>query len=213
MKTPEEMMLLNKLNEDMRSIARNWHLRRNENGEGRENGVQHVLVQEYGNYYNHIIWTNARHIGYNVSSPLLATQETFDNEGPKFLYDRLNDGGQWSPSIPMVCADQTSLGPDRAKCNRNYLFSDGMHTCPETLASRYAASLACLLGCVYNNNHNKQQRAIITKESENDTSVENHDEEGMRECERECNEQFMSVMPVNKSWIETNTTLAAFATL
>ena len=45
----------------------------------------------------------------------------------------------------VVCSDE----PKGGKCNRNYLFLDGMHICPETLASRFAAGVACLLGCVY----------------------------------------------------------------
>lgn len=118
-KTVEEMQKAEVINEDIREIAKSWHLR------NETTGVKHVLVQEYGNYYNHIIWTNARHLGYNVSSPLSASQFLFDMEGPHFLYDRLNDGGPWSPSIPMVCSDMQSLETERRKCNRNYLFSDG----------------------------------------------------------------------------------------
>ena len=76
----------------------------------------------------------------------------------------------------------------------------GMHICPETLAARYGVAVACVLGCVYNresgDGYQHQQRP---------------DENKLRACERECNEQFMSVMPVDESWVDSNTELASFA--
>lgn len=59
---------------------------------------------------------------------------------------------------------------------------------------RYGAALACLLGCVYNNGDagNQHQSSHLA-------------------CERECNEQFMSAMPVDELLIDTNTELAAFS--
>ena len=189
--TVEEMNDVNHINADIRDIARGWHLRNSA-------GVKRVLVQEYGTYLNHIIWSNARHIGYNVSAPLMMTKEMFDVEGPTFLYDRLQIGNQWKPSFAQICSDKNPVGTDIAKCNRNYLISDGMHICPETLATRYGVAVACLLGCVYNRKSgvdNQQQ----------------HDDIKLRACERECNEQFMSVMPVDESWIDSNTELASFA--
>jgi len=205
-KTPQVLKQVNDINDEMRDIARRWHRRGEdgENGEGNEHskhsgdsGVQRVLVLEYGTYYNHIVWSNGLHLGYNVTPPLRATRTTFDDEAPGFVFDRLKDAGEWAPSIPMVCSDKALLGADRKKCNRNYLFSDGMHTCPESLASRYAAGLACLIGCVYNGR------------SGNDDDPER--ESKLRACERECNEQFLSVVPVEESWVDTNTTLASFS--
>lgn len=124
-----DMKKVNEINADMRSIANEWHLREN-------TGVKNVLVMEYGMYYNHVIWANGRHIGYNISSPLAATDYTFDREGPMFLYDRLQNGKEWKPSIPMICSDVRSLDSKRQTCDRNFLFSDGMHICPETMATR-----------------------------------------------------------------------------
>jgi len=188
----EDMNVVNRINADIRDIAQGWHLRNS-------TGVKHVLVQEYGAYLNHIIWSNAKHIGYNVSAPLTMTEEMFDLEGPTFLYDRLETGKQWKPSIAQVCSERNWLGTEKAKCHRNYLISDGMHICPETLAARYGVAVACLLGCVYN------------RESGVDNQQQ-HDEINLRACERECNEQFMSVLPVDDSWIDSNTELASFAT-
>merc|ERR1712194_77547 len=138
--------------------------------------------------------------------PLRATQDLFDAEGPEFLLDehRLQEPGDWPPSIAMVCSDTESLGSQRSSCNRNYLFKDGMHVCPETLASRYGAGVACLVGCAYN-----VREKIGNRRANN---VEHHNEQldlKIRACEKECNEQFMSVMPVDDSWVDTNTTLHA----
>eukprot|EP00984_Skeletonema_dohrnii_P007123 scaffold2568_cov107-Skeletonema_dohrnii-CCMP3373.AAC.4 len=190
--TVEDMNVVNRINADIRHIAQGWHLRNS-------TGVKHVLVQEYGAYLNHIIWSNAKHIGFNVSAPLTMTEEMFDLEGPTFLYDRLETGKPWKPSIAQVCSEQNWLRTEKAKCHRNYLIIDGMHICPETLAARYGVSVACLLGCVYN-----RESGVANQQQ--------HDEINLRACERECNEQFMSVMPVDDSWIDSNTELASFAT-
>ena len=43
--------------------------------------------------------------------------------------------------------------------------------------------MACLLGCVYN------------------TGDEPPGQKGLRQCEKACNDQFMSIKPVDKRWI------------
>ncbi len=91
----------------------------------------------------------------------------------------------------MVCGNR----PNSGKCNRNFLFKDGIHICPETLASRFADGVSCVLGCVYNT-HGTNSAKLFGR---------------IRICERKCNEQFLSVMPVEESWIDTNTILASFS--
>ena len=194
-RTPEIMRQVNNINEDIRKIAQEWHKE--------PRGPRHVLVQEYGTYYNHILWSNARHLGYSVTPPLQATQQVFNDEGPFFLLDRLKSGTAWPPSMAMVCSDTTLLGKNRSKCNRNYLFSDGMHICPERLASRWAAGIACLIGCAHNRKNAEQYADDIVADTSNN-------QRGIRACERECNEQFLSVIPIDESWIDTDTTLASF---
>jgi hypothetical protein len=119
-KTEEDWKAINRVNDMLRNIAKS-----SKTQDSTTTMPKHVLVQEYGQYVSHIIWSNARHLGYSVSDPVDATHEMFMTEGPTFLFDRLNDGKEWSPSIPMVCSDTESLGQKRDKCNRNYLFSDG----------------------------------------------------------------------------------------
>ena len=194
--TVEEMKKVRNINENIRSIAGDWHRLKN------NSGVENVLVLEYGAYYNHLIWANALHIGYNVSSPLdsdydvAVNEETvFSVEGPTFLYKRLQTGKEWPPSISMVCSNLQSLKKyNGTKCERNFLFSDGQHICPKTLASRYGAGLACLLGCVYN-------------DKSTDIGGRSYD---LRECERECNKQFMSVIPVEEVWMGADVELVTF---
>ena len=205
-KNVQDLMDVERLNREMRIMGKNWSSQQNNNN----STIKNVLVQEYGQYVNHVIWTNARTLGYNVSDPISITSTAHNNdddddplsilfkkEGPSFLFDRLNDGQQYSPSIPMVCSDLDSLGDTRDKCNRNYLFRDGMHVCPESLSVRYAVSLACLAGCVYN-----------TCEEDEGSVVR---EDDVRGCERECNDQFMSLKPVDDKWIGGNVTLASFS--
>lgn len=186
-KTVDDWKDMHRINNVLRNIAKNWH---RQNSTKRIKHV-HVLVHEYGQYINHITWMNARYLGYNVSNPVSVSNDILEKEGPTFLLDRLKDGKQFSASIPMVCSDLESLGRLRNKCNRNYLISDGMHVCPERLSFRYAVSLACLIGCVYNRNDSIQG--------------------SIRGCERECNDLFMSVEPVDNDWVDGNVTLASFA--
>ena len=194
-KTMEDYLAVQAINNDIQDIANKWHLRYKDlKSDGDRKGVENVLVQDFDAFYKHVIWSNARHIGYNVSFPLTLSPSGFDSEGWTFLFDRLSNNDEYPPSIPMVCANKT-LNADKSSCDRNILWLDGMHLCAETLAARHSASLACLLGCVYN------KRGSVDEENE---SVP-------RECERDCNEQFMSVMPVDEDWIGTNTTLASFS--
>ena len=200
-KNNDHVNKMNQINNDIRQIARDW--------DASASGVQHVLVLEYGIYYNHIIWSSGLHLKYQgLTHPLKATQDTFTSEA-SFVQDRLKQRFM-APSIAMVCSDMKSLSKrNRTNCNRNYLFIDGQHICPETLASRYAAGVACLLGCVYNG------RTIGEEHNDDGTNRGYYRERAIdrkiRACERECNDQFLSVVPIDESWIDTNTTLSSFA--
>jgi len=193
---------INKINDMIRDVANNWHL---------DHEDTHVLVMEYGAYINHVIWTNARHIGYNVSAPLAVDPKVFEEEGPNFLFERLKQT-VWPPSIPMVCAKKPTSDSGGAYCDRNILIRDGMHFCAETLAARIGAAVACLLGCVYNRRGSSNTATSFTSQEgqQPQSSLEIRTLK-MRACERQCNEQFMSVMHVKESWI--NTTLASFSGL
>lgn len=187
-----------KINDMIRDIARGWH-------RGHDTVL---LVMEYGAYCNHVIWTNARHLGYDVSAPLTADPGAFDREGPRFLQERLKKE-RWPPSIPMVCARRPPPESGGAYCEQNLMFEDGMHFCTETMAARIGAGIACLLGCVYN----RKGPETGPRRANNSTQLYS---EGqilkIRACERQCNEQFLSVMPIKESWVvDSSTTLASFS--
>ena len=127
--------------------------------------------------------------------PDFSKNNGWEKEGTGFLLHRYRGikGMRFEPSIPMVCAyhiDEpfSTQNKTAGKCFFNRISRDGFHWCVESLGPRYSANIACLLGCVYNG-----------KEPESD--------EQLRSCEQECNDQFMSLIPVDSSWIGNNTTL------
>ena len=138
-----------------------------------------------------------QHIGYNITIPDFTKNDGWELRDSEFLLHRYQGlkNMPHAPSIPMVCAyhieQPFSLEDETVEeCFFNKISRDGMHWCVETLGPRYSASIACLLGCVYNNNGKWPQN-----------------EEAVRKCEQECNDQFMSLVPVDESWIGNNTTI------
>ena len=157
-----------KINELIHEVAREWKPPQ----EG-EDGVQWVLVQEFSNFTSQILYENGKFMGYDTSSN-------------KFFFERLVGGTtNWPQSIPMVCANKPKDNKD-SECKRNLISPDGIHWCVETIGPRFTASIACLLGCVFN-------------ERPPDTSPEGR--ESMKTCEQRCNEQFMTLKRVDESLI------------
>jgi len=175
----------------IREIAKSW-----EPPQAGSHGVRWVLVQEFANFTNQLIWTNAKHIGYNVST-LDFSSEEWEGRNADFLMDKLQNYSRfWLPSIPMICAEKAR---DGVTCARNKISPDGAHWCSATVGPRYSASVACLLGCVYNGNWFNFTIEMMVAPSSMHRSV--------RICEQECNDQFMSLVPVDEEWIESGTTL------
>ena len=188
--TKADWELIIKINDIIRTIAQNWKPPASEG-----DGVKYVLVQEFGMLTNQILWLNAQHIGYNITIPDFTKNDGWEKQGSEFLLHRYQGikSMRHAPSIPMVCAyhieDPFSIENKTAgQCFFNRISRDGMHWCVEALGPRYSASIACLLGCVYNG-----------KGPSNSGDL--------RKCEQECNHQFMSIVPVHESWIGTNTTI------
>lgn len=155
----------------IRDTVRTWHLDQNDTT---------ALVLDYETYSNHVIWSNARSMGYDVSDPLAASDSTFNAEGTGFLFERL-DQKTWPPSIPQVCAEKPGAG-NGTYCDRNYLFSDGMHFCTKTLSARIGAGLACLLGCAYNRHGGTPSPSSLSSSSKREEEARNIG--GIRACER-----------------------------
>ena len=190
-KTIDDLASVKQINIMIHEIANTWHL---------EHDTK-MLILEYATYCDHIIWTNARHIGYNVSAPMEVSESVLAEESPSFLFDRLLQTKDWPPSIPMTCAKLPSNDSSRAYCDQNLLFRDGIHICPETLAARISIGIACLLGCVYNR--------LPTDNTDTQSIPDELEMRNTRSCELQCNRQFMSVVPIQESWLH-NSTLASF---
>ena len=188
-----------KINVIIRDVAMNWEsIRHSSSSEKKKRGVKYVLVQEFGQFTNEILWKSAQNLGIynNISSLDSDTKHNgWELSGTSFLLDRLPLAKRkWPPSIPMVCAQPPGVNEKSNACIRNRISSDGIHWCIETLGTRYSASIACLLGCVYNGDIKDKRRM-------------KNDDTDLRDCERECNEQFMSIKPVEESWIGNGMTL------
>lgn len=165
-----------KVNELVHEVAREWKPPK----EGQD-GVQYVLVQEFSNFTQQILYENGKHIGYDISS----------ND---FFFERLKEGKtSWPQSIPMVCANKPKDNLD-SECKRNKISADGIHWCVETFGPRFTASISCLLGCVYNGRPPESSPEGLAS---------------VRECEQECNNQFMSLKRVDEQLIGRERTLYA----
>jgi hypothetical protein len=66
--------------------------------------------------------------------------------------------------------------------------------CTETIGARYSAGVACLLGCAFNNCTGGEKKYNIDL------------------CERECNNRFMSLRPIDQKWIELDSAIQACPT-
>jgi len=134
--------------------------------------IDYVLVMEFGNLTSQLMMHNAKHIGFNVTLPMTFSTEDLEFDSQvEALMERV-PYGTWPPSFAQVCANRTLM--DDGNCPRNRLSPDGMHWCMESVGARYTASVACLLGCIYNGD-----------------ARPGHDE--AKDCEQKCNEQFMSL--------------------
>jgi len=180
---------IQRVNEMIRQIARNWE-------PNNLNSVRWILVQEFGNFTNQMIWTNAKHIGYDVD--LNFSVNGWEGVNADFLLDRFEQVSKfhYSHSKPMVCAKRPN-STNVQSCEYNNISPDGMHWCSPTLGPRYSASVACLLGCVYN----RRLGYMVETETSNITN------ESVRVCEDECNQRFMSLVPVDNEWIDDGVTL------
>lgn len=175
--TSELWEKVTKINDIIHDVAMSW-----EPLSG-DNGVKFVLVQEFSNFTSQILHENGRHLGYDVSTEA-------------FFFERLLNGTtSWAQSIPMVCSNRPKDNLD-AECERNTISPDGIHWCVETLGPRFSASLACLLGCVFNGEPLGKDPRDLAR---------------MRQCERECNERFMSLARVKERLVEQGRTLFASA--
>ena len=191
-KTLDDWEGIQKVNEMIRQIAKSWEF-----SPTKGISVRLILVQELANFTNQLIWTNAKHMGYDVD--LDFSINGWDGMKASFLLDRFERVSKyfWPPSIPMVCSKRPNVTNVRS-CVQNKISPDGGHWCTPTLGPRYSASIACLLGCVYNGESGYLLGVVDTFKIVN---------KSVRVCEDECNQRFMSLVPVDDEWIDDGATL------
>ena len=139
-----------------------------------ESDIEYVLVQEFGNLTNQVLTENAKNL--DLISPkrdIDYSQEGWEVDLANiFLQRPSNTAKKWPPSDVQVCSSLPSN--ESQTCPGVKISPDGMHWCVETFGVRFTASIACLLGCVYN----------VARPPTN---------ERVRKCEQRCNDQFMSL--------------------
>ena len=166
-KTEQDIIDMHRTNDMIRNFSRAW--------QSGETGVDHILVQDYGKFTHELIERNAQVIGMNISTGR-----------ESYMLRRLNSHRKYPLSIAHGCARIPRMH-DAPLCDRNQLTRDGMHPCLEALGGRIIASLACLLGCVYNHHETESEHGTVF----------------IRSCEQGCNNRFMSLMPVDDSLIDS----------
>jgi len=151
-----------------------------------------VLVLDFGNYTNQLLWANARNLGYNISDPWQVSSED-GWELKDNITSLLASDIAWFGHAAQVCTESPSVKV-KNKCLLNYISNDGMHWCTETIGSRFIAGLACLLGCAFN-----------SCEEEGGSLTELMHPIGL--CEEQCNNRFMTLHPVEHELIKSDSSL------
>lgn len=206
--TPHQWAWALETNDKLREMARSFN--RNETEYKSKFRVQ---IMEFANFTTQVLWANARTIrapdGYAFEYPDLQLRPPNSSVpnyeiGADFLFDRFQPwhrNDHHPQSMPSVCGRMTDMFIDpkgrgvRRNCTRNAIMYDGLHWCMSSVGPRYHAGLSCLLGCAYNREN-----------KEGITSVED-DNIQREQCERSCNDQFMSLLPINEAWFEKDSIL------
>jgi hypothetical protein len=159
-----DVKAMQEANERIANFAKNYQPTNN-NGKS----VQHVMFLDFGQLVWELISWNARLIGMQGSIESMFAR--------KVGHVDLND--KFTPAQAHVCARKMNPKSRFGECIRNHLSYDGMHWCMETIGGRVNAGLACLIGCVHND--------------EAECSDERHLQ--VQQCARTCNNHFMRIQP------------------
>lgn len=197
-----------KMNDKIRDLAKAL------NEEYASNGKNfRVLVLEFSDFTTQVHWENARTIpdasGKSFEYQNLVPSNMWkqvandwrNGSEVEFLFDRFKPWHAYNKhphSIPTVCKKMNPIntddkGVERRSCIRNAIMKDGLHWCMSSIGPRYHAGLSCLLGCAYNSAYRDDNAKTL----------------GVEHCEKTCNDQFMSLIPIHETWLGTNTTIFA----
>ena len=114
---------------------------------------------------------NAIQQGYDVKEG-----KDWPLESYGFAMDTLNQEAHYfSHSIAQVRGDRVVTNSDSCE-NRNMLTVDGQHLCMKTFGGRLYAGMACVIRCAYRHSEDREE---------------------LRECERACNDQYMTLKPLD----------------
>jgi hypothetical protein len=158
--TMKDLTLLQEKNDLLRDFVNGWN-------KTDAIGVDNLLLLEFGNFADLLMEWNGRLMGMDTSN----ANYTMENLG--------SANRHFSQSIAQTCSQRVPVGAK--KFERNLFSVDGQHWCMNTMAGRFNAGTACLLGCAYNDETSSKSPLIL------------------RECEKRCNDQFMSLEPVPSS--------------
>jgi hypothetical protein len=152
------------------TLIRNFVRKWEKSGDA-DSGVKHLLLLEFGDFVDSLMEWNARLMG-------------FDTSVANYTMEQLGENGK--PSIAQLCSTRVPVGS--STCERNSISFDGMHWCVETIGGRVFAGTSCLLACAFNN-----------KTRDGSTNYATTRTTAIRQCEQRCNDDFMSLKPVDVS--------------
>ena len=153
-----------------------------------------VLLLEFANFTNQLLWHSGRKLGMNVSDPSLVSNE-LGWEARDNITELLQKLHPWSHTASVCSANVTG-----EKCVFNSISPDDQHWCMETIGARLTAGLSCLLGCALNNCTSATADISTTNGKSNDGDRQSY----LGLCEAECNDRFMTVKPIDTRWMNTS---------
>jgi hypothetical protein len=136
-------------------------------------GVDQVLLLDFYQLTQALMEWNGRFLKFDtsVTNYSIATLNCCPRRG--FYYH-----------VAQVCA--VPVSHMSGSCERNMFTLDGLHQCMATIGGRFYAGLACLVGCT--------QRDALWR-----FLASNSSDTLLRDCERTCNDCFLSLTPLNQS--------------
>jgi hypothetical protein len=147
--------------------------------------LKRVLLLDLDRLVDLLNERNAQSIGIDTASEPFEhwmLSQTLGPYDPKAVFRK---------HIGQVCG---AMVPDHtASCDRNMIFVDGLHFCPSTFAGRITGGIACLIECAELdrvNNHHQHH------DEEDEVTVDRGPDSFLRQCERKCNDKYMSLEPI-----------------